>query len=388
MKLPIFFIPAISTILLLAQCRSEQQPANSSSGIPKPEVFLYVVEVDNLRLRDQPGQSSQVVTQLKQGTVVEGLGIESDLQDEVELRGISVRAPYLQVTALAGDKPKGWAFGGALTHLYAGTRADMPDTERIAAFAAYLKTLDHKILNSGGMAWQYAEENFSDVSQPSADAAFVLLERFLRRMGTIGELYKLTENLTFSESEAEAIYQHKFDHSQNPVTTNLLVNGFRIATSEGMYFPITDWNHLQDFFGPRTTASMQKFINQRTAESRNTMFDDGGIVIPLIYLADVAVFWEKFNRENPYFPYHAEARESERWLRLVLVNGADNTPVFSYETNMVSEDFKSVWDYIGQRFPKTELAKRTKEMAEVCAAEGWKHTERVDMLRAKMAEDY
>lgn len=388
MKLTNPILCVFLTALLSVQCNSEKQPATTNSSIPKPEIYLYTVDVDNLRLRDQPGKSSQVIAQLKEGTVVESLGIESDLQDEVELRGISIKAPYLQVTALSGDKPKGWAFGGALTPVYAGTRAGMPDTERIAAFAAYLKTLDPKTLNSGGMAWQYAEENFSDVPQPLADAVFVLLERFLRRMETVGELYKLTENLTFSESEAEAIYEHKFDHSQNAATTNLLANGFRIATAEGMYFPITDWNRLQDFFGPRTTASMQKFINQRAAESRNTMFDDGGVVIPLMYLADVAVFWEKFNRENPYFPYSAEAHESERWLRLVLVNGADNTPVFSYETNTVSEDFKSVWDYIGQRYPRTELAKRTKEMAELCAAEGWKRTERVDMLRAKMAEDY
>ena len=354
--------------------------------MPKPELFLYVVHVDNLRLRDKPNQASNVVTQLKEGALVEGAGNESTNQEEIELRGISYRAPYIQVTALSSDKASGWAFGGALTCVYAGSRADCPDTERIAAFSEFLKTLDAKELASGGKAWGYVEENLSDATPTLADAAFVLLERFMRRMEAEGEFYKLTEPVQFSEMDAKDVYNTRFDYTKYPQTRYLPANGFRLAWAEGTIFPVVSWTRLQDFFGPRSSHAMQRYINQRTAEHNNPMYSDGGISIPLEYVADVAVFWEKFNRDYPYFPYSAEAKESETWLRLVLVSGADNTPVFSNETDSVSEEFKSVWDYIAQKHPSTQLAKHTKQMAELCASEGWKRTDRVDAFLNQMAK--
>jgi len=342
--------------------------------------------VDNLRLREKPNQASNVVTQLKEGALVEGAGNESTNQEEVELRGISYRAPYIQVTVRSSDKASGWAFGGALTCVYAGSRADCPDTERIAAFSEFLKTLDAKELASGGKVWGYVEENVSDAPPTLADAIFVLLERFMRRMEMEGEFYKLTEQAPFSEKDGQDVYNKRFDYAKYPLTASIAANGFRLAWAEGMFIPVADWSKLQDFFGPRVTHSMQRFLNQRTAEHNNPMYSDGGIVIPLEYVADVAVFWEKFNRENPYFPYAAEAKESETWLRLALVNGTDNTPVFSYETNLVSEEFKSVWDYIAQKHPSTQLAKHTKQMAELCASEGWKRTDKIDAFLNQMVK--
>ena len=155
---------------------------------------------------------------------------------------------------------------------------------------------------------------------------------------------------------------------------------------EGMVFPVVDWNKLQAFFREKVTPAMKAFIAQETAEQNKQAWSDGGIIISLEELADRAAFWEKFNRENPYFPLIEQTKESERWTRLVLVNGADNTPVSNYETNEILEDYKKVWAYIQQKYPDTELAKTTKEIADLCAAEGWKRSKKVEDWQAKYAE--
>lgn len=374
--LRLFFAAALAASFFA--CKSDApKTAPDTGAATKPELFLYAANVDNLRLRDKPDQSSGVIAQVKEGAMLEGAGNESTNQEEIELRGIPFRAPYYQVTALSGDKPSGWAFGGALTCVYAGPRKDSPDAARIGAFAEYLKTLNPRDIASGGKAWAYVETELADASRPLADAAFILLERFLRRMHAEGEFYKMTEKVSFTEADGQAIYTDRFKHDKYPETALIAANGFRLVFGEGSIFPVVNWGRFQDYFGPRATSPMQIFINQRTAEQNVQMFDDGGLLIPLEKVADVAVFWEKFNRNNPYFPLGDQSRESERWLRIVLTCGSDNTPVFSGDTMTASQNFRSAWDYIQQTHPNSNLAKLTKQLTDLCAAEGWKRTQKV-----------
>lgn len=51
---------------------------------------------------------------------------------------------------------------------------------------------------------------------------------------------------------------------------------------------------------------MKEYILQNVAEQKDNAFDDGGITIGLDTLAERAIFWEKFNRQNLYFVRHEE----------------------------------------------------------------------------------
>ena len=117
-----------------------------------------------------------------------------------------------------------------------------------------------------------------------------------------------------------------------------------------------------------------------------TLYSDGGIVVPLEQIADRAAIWEKFNLDNPYFVRYEETKESERWMRLIMVNGSDNTPTFDYESQAIREEYKKVWAYIAQKYPGTQLAATTKEIADLCAAEGWKRTKKVEDWQMKFVE--
>jgi hypothetical protein len=131
---------------------------------------------------------------------------------------------------------------------------------------------------------------------------------------------------------------------------------------------------------------MKSYLDQEVVERNRQAWSDGGIVIPMEEMADRAAFWEKFNRENPHFVLHEQTQESERWMRLVMVNGADNSPMFNYESQEITAEYKKVWEYIQQKYAGTRLAATVKEIADLCAAEGWKRTKKVEDWQAKFAE--
>jgi hypothetical protein len=141
-----------------------------------------------------------------------------------------------------------------------------------------------------------------------------------------------------------------------------------------------DWAKFGAFFATKMTPPMKSYLEQTIEEQKHQMWSDGGIIIPLETVADRAAWWEKFNLANPYFVRSEETQNEQHSLIFMLICGADNTPVFSGETEQVSEDYKKVWAYVQQKYAGTELGRSVKEMADLVAAEGGKRTKKVDAL--------
>lgn len=389
-----FAVFTLIVSILLGSCGTDNKPANttatplapSEDAKVKPEVYLFATTVDKLNLRDQPNKNGKVISQFAEGEFVEGNGEVSANKEEAQLRGITYLEPYFKVTSTTPEQHNGWAYGGALQRVYAGSKANSPDLGKITQFTTFLKTLDAKKLVSGKKAWDYVKTNFASANGSLGDAAFILLEQYLFRMEREGEFYTITEKIAWTEQDYKDLFESKFDMNKYPDTKALGENGFRLATGEGMVFPIVDWNQLSAFFSGKVTAPMGVYLREKTAENNQSMYSDGGIIVPLTQIADRAATWEKFNKDNPYFVRQEQTQESERWMRLVMVNGADNTPIFEYESQIITEDFKKVWAYIAEKYPGTKLASVTKEIADLAAAEGWKRTKKVEDWQLKYAE--
>lgn len=386
-------LPLVLAILLSA-CGGENKPADNTAAplaaventLAKPEVYLFATTVDKLNLRDQPNKNGKVISQFAEGEFVEGTGEVSANKEEAQLRGITYLEPYFKVTSTTPEQHNGWAYGGALQRVYAGSRANSPDLGKLTQFTMFLKTLDAKKLESGKKAWDYVKTNFPSANGSLSDAAFILLEKYLFRMEREGAFYTITEKIAWTEQDYKDLFEGKFNMSKYPDTKSLAENGFGLATGEGMVFPVVDWNQLSAFFAGKVTPPMATFLKEKTAENNQTMYSDGGIIVPLTEIADRAATWEKFNKDNPYFVRQEETHESERWMRLIMVNGSDNTPIFEYESQMITEDFKKVWAYIAEKYPGTQLAAITKEISDLAASEGWKRTKKVEDWQLKYAE--
>jgi hypothetical protein len=355
----------------------------------KPETWLYWVTVDNLLLRDQPTKNgSKVVTKFPEGDFVVGTGEKSANKEEATLRNIPYNEPYYRVTSTTPEQHNGWAYGGALVAVYAGTTANSPDLGRLSQFSMFLKTLNTKKLESGKKAWDYVSTNLADARGPLADAAFVMLESFLRRMEFEGELYAYTEKMEWSEADYKAVSDNTFDMNRFPATKSLAANGFTLDEGEGMVFPVTDFQRLADFFQAKTTGPMQQYLTQWAAEQKDRDSDDGGLVIALEQIVDRAVFWERFNQANPYFVLGQFTQLSAGWNLLTLTNGMDNTPICDYETQSPTEDAKKAWAYAQQKYPGTTVAQICKKISELSAADGGKCGPQVKAFQEQTAQLY
>jgi len=385
-------ILAIGIFLVLAvlmACKNDPKPGVPSleetslatpPPSPKPEVYLYMVSVDKLNLRDQSNKNGQVVTQFPEGAFVEGLGEVSTNKEEVTLRGIPFNEPYFKVTSITPEQSKGWAYSAGLLPVYAGSRATLPDPGKLSQFSGFLKTLNVKKLESGKMAWDYVVQNLGNAQGTLADGAYIMLEHFLFRMEAEGDFYNQTEKIKWQDSDYEAIQEEKFDMQKYPITKQLAENGFRLEVGEGMMFPVVDLSKLGAFFSGKLTPPMKSYLEQNIAEQKDQIWSDGGILVPLETVADRAAWWEKFNKANPYFVRNEASLNNQESLLFILICGADNTPVFAGENESVSEDFVKVWSYIQQKYAGTALGKSTKEMADTVSAAGGKRTKAVEEL--------
>jgi hypothetical protein len=57
-------------------------------------------------------------------------------------------------------------------------------------------------------------------------------------METEGNLYDVLGATAWSEQDISDIYEDRFNMNKYPVTKKMAENGFRLATGEGMVFPL------------------------------------------------------------------------------------------------------------------------------------------------------
>ena len=71
-----------------------------------------IVNIDNLRIRAEPGEKGEEIGRLKEGSVLYDLGEVSDFTTRVQLRGIWHDEPWLKVKT--EQNLEGWIYGGGV----------------------------------------------------------------------------------------------------------------------------------------------------------------------------------------------------------------------------------------------------------------------------------
>jgi len=105
-------------VLLAWSCQPKKENRESSPGQlaaeqarlePRPS---FIINIDDLRLRDAAGPDAEIVATLDKGTRLYDLGEVSDFTTAVSLRGIRFNEPWIKVETESGQQ--GWVYGGAL----------------------------------------------------------------------------------------------------------------------------------------------------------------------------------------------------------------------------------------------------------------------------------
>ena len=146
----------VSVVILFAfGCQNTPTTTTVDAGTstaedPKkqPEVYLYHSLVNNLLVREQPNKQGKTLSQIPHYEIVESAGELSPNKEKATLLGTEWEEPYLKVTLLNPEKLTGWAFSPGLKCVYAGSRASMPNIDKLRQFTGYLANLPAKSLES------------------------------------------------------------------------------------------------------------------------------------------------------------------------------------------------------------------------------------------------
>jgi Bacterial SH3 domain len=375
---------AFALCCALAACKNEAKPIVATPPVvpvvaapappAKPELCLYAASMNDLRVREQPSLTANVIEKAKSGDVLTGTGEISSNKDSAVINGMTYREPWYAVKTASGKA--GWVFGGGIQPAYIGTAKDAPDAALLTKFYAHLASLSIKDVNSGKKALDFFNQNFKTANPASCDAAAKSYYDFLRKM-QFSDIYKLTEKMKFSKQDMDNIWEDKYDMSKTTTTKQLAANGFRLETAEGSIFPIADWEFVKKQFAGRVSAPMQSYIDQSIKEQTEPLSSDNGLKVSTSEVAERAVFWEKFAASNNQFFLSNQASNMSKQHTEVLMSGLNNTPTFDYEKNMFSPDFQIAYEHLLKTYPASQAAKKIGAFYDLVKAEGMKKTAKV-----------
>ncbi|GAB4423821.1 MAG: hypothetical protein OHK0039_40630 [Bacteroidia bacterium] len=339
-------------------------PQGGDTGTPDADVQtaapaaagqgLFMVRVDNLRLRKEPNRQAGVVAQLREGSFVQGTGEVTSFRDTATLRGRFYEEPYYRVGTDAGEQ--GYAFGGGLLLVYAGTATGSPDRARLSQYADQLKALPAQRIESAGEAIAAAGNLLGAASPALADAIYVLLDDYLYSIQWDTDLFTQVDEIPWQDSDYEAVYEGRYPMDRHPVTRALAANGFALATAEGSIFPVKDQAAIDRLFRGKTSPAMTAYLDLELEEFRTPSMSEGGILIPIGDFARRALAWEQLATAYPDFVMHEMAVQRARWEAFTLLGGADNSPASDYETGRLYPEFAQAWQEVLAKAPKSQLA--------------------------------
>lgn len=100
------FLYGLFIFFVISSCQSDKKAQ------PESEKMRLTTNIEEVQLRDAPGENANVILVLPKGASLYDLGEVSDFTTKVKLRGIEFEEPWLKVQT--EDGKKGWVYGGVL----------------------------------------------------------------------------------------------------------------------------------------------------------------------------------------------------------------------------------------------------------------------------------
>lgn len=241
---------------------------------------------------------------------------------------------------------------------------------------------------------KYLDENITKVSQSGASNMVIGFEKAQKEM-----LPKLQDKFGDSEAVQKALtknYQtgltNQAGHSiENQEAKALLLEaqscGFKIETAEGMYFPVIDYSAYQKYRNS-VTSDIAAFIDIMAVESDKTPIKDAALMISWSEILKRAMTQEQFIKDYGNSVKVEDMKELlKRYLAFALY-GANNTPLFSYDTKQMIPEAKQAYLKITFDPDKGGFSEVMNEYLKVLKKNDYKLTSEVQEYRNKVSEQF
>lgn len=238
------------------------------------------------------------------------------------------------------------------------------------------------------------DEKIKDASNMMADEYVAYYEqRLISELGELSESFfegRIQEDLTaafnygyFSRNQLQTIESKATLELIDP----LYDIGYKVETSEGMYYPIVDYSVLYKY-EDYVTSGVKKYLRLMKRQSDIMAYSDAAVVVPWSELGERLLMAEALQSE--YLPKTMKERVEQEfeWGFMTFVFGTNNTPVFDFENNVISDpeiiaSFKEVAEKGGNTI-KTVMVPYLKVLEE----EEYKGTDKVYETVNKLLKEH
>lgn len=240
---------------------------------------------------------------------------------------------------------------------------------------------------------KYIDENIAAVSQTSASTMVIGLENVQKE-----KLPKLQDKIGDSEAVQIAltrIYKNGLTSQaissiENKEVKDILIeaqnSGFKIETAEGMYFPVIDYSAYKKYRNA-VTQDIAAFMDIMAVESDKTPIKDAALTINWSEIIKRAMTQEQFIKNYGNSAKVEDIAQVLKRYAAFALYGANNTPLFSYDTKQMVPEAKKT--YLKTMFDanKGSFSKVMSEYLALLAKNDYKLTDEVQKYRNKASEE-
>lgn len=187
------------------------------------------------------------------------------------------------------------------------------------------------------------EKKISDASNMMADEYVAYYEeRLISELNKVSDMFfvgSIQEDLStefnygyFSRSQLQDIKAVDTIKKIDP----LYDIGYKVETSEGMYYPIVDYSVLYKY-EDKVTTGVQKYLRLMKRQSDIMAYSDAAVVVPWSELGERLLMAEELQDMHLPKGMKERAEMEYKWNFMTFVFGTNNTPVFDYDDKTISD---------------------------------------------------
>ncbi|HYF83677.1 MAG TPA: hypothetical protein VEB00_11695 [Clostridia bacterium] len=177
---------------------------------------------------------------------------------------------------------------------------------------------------------------------------------------------------------------NKIDDIQDAELKNLLIEtrdmGYKVETSEGMYYPIMNYEYLKKY-SIYALEDIMEYIDIMAVETNKVPAKDAALVIGWDEVIERALAQESFIKKYGSSAKIESMKELQKRYVTFMLYGLNNTPLFSYDTNTMEPEAKETYAKAVKDNGNSELMQMLGKYMELLEKSKYKFSEEIDTFR-------
>jgi hypothetical protein len=250
---------------------------------------------------------------------------------------------------------------------------------------------NYKKLMEGGtepkLIFEFLNENAKVLSKENVALITNELEKLQKEyLPKLDEKYNTSPDI---QTELTKIYVAKKDINdpKNMETEALktligetMKSGYKVETAEGMFYPVIDYSFYKSY-SKYLPGDLNSYIEIMSVESDRVPAKDAALVIGWDELIERALKQEAFIKKYADSSKLPEVSELYKKYKTFTFLGLNNTPLFSYEGNVMVEGAKLAYENVDFTTDDSQLKKDLKDFMILLVDSNYKLTPEIDKFR-------